>query len=48
MFLAAPGSVVVGTLADTGGWVFGYGAVIAVLGLCLVALGVNKAFSLGL
>ena len=48
MFLAAPGSVVVGTLADTGGWVFGYGAVIAVLVLCLVALGVNRAFSLGL
>ncbi|MFT4932438.1 MAG: MFS family permease [Natronomonas sp.] len=48
MFLAASGSVVVGTLADVGGWVLGYGAVIAVLGLCLLALGVNKAFSLEL
>ncbi len=48
MFLAAPGSVIVGTLADTGGWVFGYGAVIAVLALSLVALAVNRALSLDL
>ncbi|MFW5919146.1 MAG: MFS transporter, partial [Halanaeroarchaeum sp.] len=48
MFLAAPGSVIVGTLADLGGWVFGYGVVIAVLVLSLTALGVNKAFSLEL
>jgi predicted MFS family arabinose efflux permease len=48
MFLAASGSVVVGTLADVGGWVLGYGAVVAVLAVALAALGVNRLFSLDL
>ena len=38
MFFAASGSVVVGTLADAGGWVTGYGAVIALLAAALVAM----------
>jgi predicted MFS family arabinose efflux permease len=48
MFLAAPGSVVVGTLADTTGWVAGYGVVVALLCLGLVLLGANRALDLGL
>ena len=48
MLLAAPGSVVVGTLADVFGWVVGYGVVVGVLGLCLLALAVNRLFGLGL
>ena len=48
MFLAAPGSVVVGALADTGGWIFGYGVVIAILTLCLLVLGINRVLSLDL
>jgi MFS family permease len=48
MFTAAPGSVVVGALAEQGGWVLAYGSVIAVLTLCLLALLVNRVFSLEL
>lgn len=48
MLLAASGSVVVGTLADLGGWTLGYGAVVGLLAVCLVLLGANRAFSLGL
>lgn len=48
MFLAASGSVVVGVLADVGGWPLAFGTVIGLLGCCLLLLGVNWAFRLGL
>jgi len=48
MVLAAPGSAIVGALADTGGWVVGYGVVVALLAACLLALGTNRALGLGL
>lgn len=48
MFLAAAGSVVVGSVADAGGWVTAYGVVIVLLGCCLLALGTNRALSLDL
>jgi len=48
MLLAASGSVVVGALADWGGWVPAYGIVVLLLvgGLC--ALGTNRALGLDL
>jgi MFS family permease len=48
MLLAASGSVVVGALADTGGWVPAYGIVVVLLvgGLC--ALGANRVLGLNL
>jgi MFS family permease len=48
MLLAASGSVVVGVLADQGGWTAGMGSVLVVLSACLVLLGVNRWYSLGL
>lgn len=43
MLLAASGSVVVGTLADTIGWVAGFGAVLAVLAAALLVLGASRS-----
>jgi len=48
MLLAASGSIVVGWLADTGGWVPAYGVVILLLVGCLLALGTNRALGLEL
>jgi predicted MFS family arabinose efflux permease len=48
MLLASSGSVVVGVLADQGGWTAGMGSVLVVLSACLVLLGVNRWYSLGL
>jgi predicted MFS family arabinose efflux permease len=48
MFCGASGSVAVGTLADTSGWIAAYSVVAALLMGCLVLLGVNRLFSLGL
>ncbi|QLG29248.1 MFS transporter [Halorarum halophilum] len=48
MFLAASGSVVVGVLADVGGWPLAFGTVIGLLGCCLLLLGANRALRLGL
>lgn len=48
MFLGASGSVVVGALSDTTGWVAAYGAIGALLVGCLLLLAVNRLFSLGL
>jgi len=48
MFGASSGSVVVGVLADVGGWVAGFGAVVTAFGCCLVLLAINRALSLGL
>jgi MFS family permease len=48
LLLAAPGSVVVGVLADVGGWAVAYGAVVAVLAACLLAIGCNRGLGLGL
>jgi MFS family permease len=48
MFLAAPGSVVVGSLAEAAGWTVGYGVVVGLLCCALVALAVNRAFGLEL
>ncbi len=48
MFSAAPGSVVVGTLAERAGWVVAFGSVVAVLCVCLTLLAVNAVFSLDL
>ncbi len=42
MFLGSTGSVVVGTLAETFGWVIAYGGIIGLLSLVLVALGLTK------
>ena len=48
MLLAASGSVVVGSLADAGGWVPAYGIVVLLLAGGLVALGTNRALGLDL
>lgn len=48
MFTAAPGSVLVGTLAERFGWVVAFGSVIAVLAVCLLALGANRLLDLDL
>jgi MFS family permease len=48
MFTAAPGSVLVGTLAEQFGWVVAFGSVIAVLAVCLLALGANRLLDLDL
>jgi MFS family permease len=48
MFCGASGSVVVGTVADASGWVLAYGVVAALLVGCLLLLGANRLFSLGL
>ena len=48
MLLAASGSVVVGSLADAGGWVPAYGVVVLLLVGCLLALGTNRALGLDL
>lgn len=48
MLFAASGSIVVGTIAETSGWLEGYGAVILVFAGCLTLLGVNRVFSLEL
>ncbi|MFB6113604.1 MAG: MFS transporter [Halodesulfurarchaeum sp.] len=42
MGIAASGSVVVGTLAEVAGWVFGYGVVVVVLTVCLGVLAANR------
>ena len=48
MFLGASGSVVIGTLSETTGWVLAYSVVGALLAGCLCLLGANRLFSLGL
>ncbi|WP_313691898.1 MFS transporter [Halorarum halobium] len=48
MLLAASGSVVVGALADAGGWPLAYGTVVGLLSCCLALLGLNRALRLGL
>lgn len=48
ILLAASGSVVVGTLADAGGWLLGYGAIVGLLAACVLLLGVNRAAGLEL
>ncbi|MFB6076681.1 MAG: MFS transporter [Candidatus Nanohaloarchaea archaeon] len=48
MGLASAGSVVVGTLAEAGGWILGYGAVALLLILCLVVLATNRVMGLDL
>ncbi|ERH11832.1 MAG: sugar phosphate permease [halophilic archaeon J07HB67] len=48
MFSAAPGSVVVGTLAERAGWVVAFGSVVVVLAVCLALLLANAVFSLEL
>lgn len=45
MLLASTGSVVVGVLADSSGWVVGFGSVILVLTTCLLLLVLNWQFS---
>jgi MFS family permease len=48
MFAAAPGSVIVGTLAERVGWVAAYGTVVGLLALALTVLLVNAVFRLDL
>jgi len=48
MIVAASGSLVVGSLADVGGWLLGYGAIVLLLATTLVALSVNRVLSLNL
>lgn len=48
MIVAASGSLVVGSLADVGGWRLGYGVVVLLLVTTLVALSANHVFSLDL
>jgi MFS family permease len=48
MVLASAGSVVVGALADFGGWTVGFGSVVVVLLTCLGFLAVNRRAGLGL
>jgi predicted MFS family arabinose efflux permease len=48
MLLAAPGSAVVGTLADAAGWLVAFGSVVAVLLTALVALAAANVLSLDL
>lgn len=48
MLLASSGSVVVGVLADHGGWLAGMGSLLVVYIFCLALLGVNRRYSLDL
>jgi MFS family permease len=48
MLLGSAGSVVVGVLADAGGWVPGFGVLGVALAASLVVLGANRALDLGL
>jgi len=48
MLLAAPGSGVVGALADASGWPLAYGVVAGLLVVCLAAIGTNRLLGLGL
>lgn len=48
MFLAAPGSVVVGSLSEAAGWTVGFGVVVGLLCCALVALAANHLLDLGL
>lgn len=48
MLLASTGSVVVGVLADSGGWVAGFGSLIVVLAVAIALLTVNWRLSLEL
>jgi len=48
MLLASSGSVVVGTLADIGGWFAGYGIVVFLLLVSLGLLATNRVLRLGL
>jgi MFS family permease len=48
LLLAASGSVVVGSLADIGGWVPAYGVVVLLLIGGLLALGTNHVLGLEL
>jgi MFS family permease len=48
MFFGASGSVAVGTIADAAGWLLAYSVIGALLVFCLVLLGVNRLFALGL
>jgi predicted MFS family arabinose efflux permease len=48
MLLAASGSAAVGGLAEVGGWTFGYGAVVVLLVVALLALATNRLLGLGL
>ncbi|MFA9518589.1 MFS transporter [Halopenitus sp. H-Gu1] len=48
MFVGASGSVVVGTLAEQFGWPVSYGAVVALLSVCVLLLASNRIFGLDL
>ncbi|MFB6221338.1 MAG: MFS transporter [Halolamina sp.] len=48
LLVAASGSIVVGSLADIGGWVPAYGIVVVLLAGGLLALGTNRALGLNL
>jgi MFS family permease len=48
MLLASAGSAVVGVLADSSGWLVGFGSVLCVLAATLLILGINWQFSLEL
>lgn len=48
VFLGAAGSAVVGGLADSYGWLAGYGLVVGLFATALLLLGVNRALSLDL
>jgi len=42
LFFAASGSLVVGSLVDLGGWMVGYGFVVALFSICLLVIGANR------
>lgn len=48
LLLASVGSAAVGSLADLAGWTAGFGALVAVLGCCLVLVTANRGLGLGL
>lgn len=48
LLIASLGSVAVGALVDVGGWPAGFGLLVAVLGCCLLLLGLNRGLGLGL
>lgn len=48
MLLASASSVIVGFLVDRSGWVTGFGCLVVVLFACLVLIGINRQFDIGL
>lgn len=48
MLLASSSSVIVGFLVDRSGWVAGFGCLVVVVSACLVLIGVNRGFDVGL